>query len=443
MVTEKKFEFLDNSQASLTLTIDAASIEKEYSEKIKKYASTIEMPGFRKGHVPAAILEKKIGDQVREEVTFDLMEKNLQETIKTLDKKEQPLYYCVPVLQDEETLLPFKKDQDVTFTVKYDVNPVFDLPQYKGLEVEYESRKVTDEDVERKIETLREQSALIVNKSTPAELSDIATISYSVTDSDGTELEDYSRDDFSLTLGKTYNMFKLDDDIVGMSTGEEKDAERTYGEEDAPSSDLTNKSVKIHITLTKLKKRELPDIDDDFAQDVKDEYKTVEDLKKGVRADLEKENETYEENAKKYAVVKKLMDAVDIAIPASMVEAISDNKWNALVNQIGGEKNMQSYLKTYEQSKDDITASWKEESLVDAKREVILTAIVEKENIEASDDDIKKLAGENFDSLDEQTKENYRQYLAEEAKYQKVFPFLLENNTFKAVEEKKEEAKEE
>lgn len=443
MVTEKKFEFLDNSQASLTLTIDAASIEKEYSEKIKKYASTIEMPGFRKGHVPTSILEKKIGDQIREEVTFDLMEKNLQETIKTLDKKEQPLYYCVPVLQDEETLLPFKKDQDVTFTVKYDVNPVFDLPQYKGLEVEYESRKITDEDVERKIETLREQSALIVNKSTPAELSDIATVNYSVTESDGTELEDYSREDFSLTLGKTYNMFKLDDDIVGMSTGEEKNTERTYGEEDAPSSDLKNKSVKIHITLTKLKKRELPDIDDDFAQDVKDEYKTVEDLRKGVRADLEKENETYEENAKEYAVVKKLMDSVDITIPESMVEAISNNKWNALVNQVGGEKNMQNYLKTCKETKDDITASWKDESLVDAKRELILTAIIEKENIEASDDDIKKLIGDDFDSLDDQTKENYKKYLSEEAKYQKVFPFLLENNTFKAVEEKKEEAKEE
>lgn len=142
----------------------------------------------------------------------------------------------------------------MTFTVKYDIMPTFELPQYKGLEVEYEDKTVTDEDVEREIEKLRDQNAIVINKTTPAETGDIATVDYKVFE-DGVEDADYSRKDFSLTLGSTYNLFKLDDDICGMSTGETKEVEKTYGEEDAPLDEYVNKTISFSITLTKLKKR--------------------------------------------------------------------------------------------------------------------------------------------------------------------------------------------
>lgn len=440
MVTEKKFEFLENSQASLTLTIDASSIEKAYDEKLKKYTKDVEMPGFRKGHVPSSVLERKFGDQIREEVTFDLMEENLKETIESLDKKEKPLTYCVPVLQDEEKLLPFKKNSDVTYTVKYDVNPVFDLPQYTGLEVEFEDKKVTDEDVNAEIEKLREQNAIVVNKSTPAEMGDIATVSYTVSEN-GETLENYSRTDFSLTLGKTYNIFKIDEDVVGMSQGEEKTIERTYSEEDAPDEELKNKTLTLSLTLTKLKMRELPEVDDDFAMDVKEEYKTVDDLKNGVRKDLEEKLASYVENAKQAAVVDKIVNSVDFAIPASMIDAINENKWQTFVSQTyGDEKFVLSYLKKIGQSKEDVVSSWSEESKVDAKRQVVLTAIAEKENFEVTEDEIAKAAGEGYDKLSDGDKAKYRDFIAEEVRYEKTLPFLLEHNTFKAVEKKEEAA---
>ncbi len=442
MVTDKKFEFLENSQASLTLTIDAASIEKAYDEKLKKYTQNVEMPGFRKGHVPSSVLERKFGEEIREEVTFDLMEENLKEQIKTLEKKEQPLSYSVPVLQDEEKLVPFKKNTDVTYTVKYDVNPIFDLPQYTGLEVEYENKTVSDEDVEKEIEKLREQNAIVVNKSTPAEMGDIATVSYTVTEGT-TTLENYSRSDFSLTLGKTYNMFKIDEDIVGMNQGDEKTIERTYSEEDAPSDDLKNKSVTLHLTLSKLKIRELPEVDNDFAMDVKEEYKTVDDLKNGVRKDLEDKLASYIENAKGSAIVDKIMSEVEIAVPASMIEAINSNKWQTFVAQtFGNEKYILSYLKEMGQSKEDLMASWSDESKIDAKREVLLGAIADKENFEVTDEEISKAGGEGFDKLGDEEKKYYREFLLDEVRYQKTVPFLIEHNTFKAVEKKENAEKE-
>ena len=440
MVTEKKFEKLENSQASLTLTIDAASIEKAYAEKLGKYVKEVELPGFRKGHVPASVLERKFGDQIRNEVTFDLMEEELKATIPTLDEKERPLTYCVPELQNEESLVPFKKDSDVTFTVKYDIKPEFELPQYKGLEVEYEDKEVTDKDVDDEIERLRDQNAIVVNKSTPAELGDIATVDYDVVDENGGIDADFSRNDFSLTLGKTANAFKLDDDIVGMSNGEKKTIERTYAEdaEDAPEDEFKGHSWKIELTLTKLKKRELPEVDDDFAQDVKDEYKTVDDLKKGVRSDLEKKIEEYRKNAKETAVVDAILKNVSITVPETMIDTINENKWDNLTRQFGGEEN---FLKMFKGSikKESYTSMWREESAEDAKRELVLTAIADKENFEVTDAELEEKGKDYLSQLSDEQKKAYKEYLAEEVKYEKVVPFLLENNTFKAAAKKDEE----
>ena len=128
MITEKSVKELENSQAALTLTIDAASIEDAYTKRIQKYSKDLALPGFRKGHVPASVIERKFGDSIREESTFDAMESALQDAIKELDVKDKPLPFSTPVLQDEDKLLPFKKDSDITFTVVYDVKPVFELP---------------------------------------------------------------------------------------------------------------------------------------------------------------------------------------------------------------------------------------------------------------------------------------------------------------------------
>ena len=116
MVTNKSLKALENSQMALTLTVDAASIEEAYTAKLKKYAKDIQMKGFRKGKAPLSVLEAKFGSAIREEATFDCMEENLKACIETLDEKDKPLQFSTPVLQNEESLLPFKKDADITFT---------------------------------------------------------------------------------------------------------------------------------------------------------------------------------------------------------------------------------------------------------------------------------------------------------------------------------------
>ena len=104
MITEKSVKELENSQAALTLTLDAASIEEAYSKRIQKYAKELTIPGFRKGHVPTSVIERKFGDAIREESTFDAMEDALKEAYQSLEKKDQPIAFSTPILQDEDKL---------------------------------------------------------------------------------------------------------------------------------------------------------------------------------------------------------------------------------------------------------------------------------------------------------------------------------------------------
>lgn len=433
MVTEKNFKELEKSQASLTLTVDAASIEKAYNERLAKYAKTVEMPGFRKGHVPTNVLERKFGEGIRQESTFDCMEENLKEAIASLDEKDRPLSYSVPELQDEENLLPFKKDQDITFTVIYDIYPRFELPQYKGLEIEVRDAEITEKDVEDQIEVLREQNAMVVKKDGKVENGDIVNIDYTAYSEDGSVDEKSSRTNFTFTVGTKYNFFKLDDDVVGLSKDETKTIEKAITkEDDIPGYE--GKTVKIDIKVNEVKRRDIPEVDDDFAQDVKAAYKTVEDLKNGVKEDLEKQLATQLDRDRKDALMDKIASLVSFDIPTSMINVTLENDWNNFVRQSGvSEEQLLSFFKAQGQTKEVFMEGWREPATKDLKKELILTKIAETENFPISDEEIEKECGETLSKLDsEETKESYKNMVKENLQYAKALPFLLENNTLKS-----------
>ena len=175
---------LENSSVALTLTLKSERIEEEYGKSLKDYAKKLTIKGFRTGRAPVSLIERMYGDAIREELTFKLMEENLQESYKDMDAKDRPLPYSTPELQDEDSLFPFKAGQDITYTVKYDVIPEIKLAQYKGLELEYEETKVSDEEVNEEIERLRQQNAMIVAKSGAVAEGDIVTMDYVELDAD-------------------------------------------------------------------------------------------------------------------------------------------------------------------------------------------------------------------------------------------------------------------
>ena len=432
MVTEKNVKELENSQASLTLTVDAASIEKAYQDKLNKYAKTIEMPGFRKGHVPTSVIERKYGKGIREESTFDCMEANLKETIETLEESQRPLPYSVPELQDEETLLPFKKDSDITFTVKYDIYPKFDLPQYTGLEVEVKKAEVTDEDVEKEIKNLQEQNAMVVRKDGAVEDGNIVKIDVAELDENGNEIEGSKYSDFTFTVGSGYNRYKIDSDIIGMAAGEEKTFDKTYGE-DETNETLKGKTLKLHVKVNEVKYRDIPEVDDDFAQDVKDEYKTVEDLKNGIKAQLESSLEEAMKNNKSNAILNAIAANADFAIPASMIDAEVENSWHNFVRQSGiPEDQLMKFLEMQGQTKAQFTEAWREPAKADIRKQLILDAIRKKEDFKIDEEKYAKTCEEEIkESYSDEQKEYMKSMIKDDMQYSMTVPFLLENNTFK------------
>ncbi len=431
MITEKSIKELENSQAALTLTLDTASIEDAYSKRIQKYAKELQIPGFRKGKVPANVIERKFGEDIRTESTFDAMEDALKEAYKDLDEKDRPIAFSTPVLQDEEKLVPFKKDSDITFTVVYDVLPRFDLPQYTGLEVEVPSVEVTDADIEKEVERYREQNAVVKTKDGKAEKGDIVTVSYYEIGEDGNPIESTKREDFTFTLGTGYNFYKIDSEVEGMAKGDEKDIEKSYTEADNIPG-YAGKTVKLHVKVTEVKVRELPAVDDDLAQDIKEEYKTVDDLKKGIREDLEKRLENALKNEKSNLLLDKIIAEVSFPLPESMVQAQLDSQWRNFVRQSGlTEEQITKFMEMQGSTKESIQKDWREGTEKEIRTELILDKIREKENFEVDEEEFKKACDEQLKNIPEEDRDSYKDMIRNEMQYAKVLPYLLENNTFK------------
>lgn len=432
---------LENSSVELTLTLSAATIEEDYSKTIRDYAKKLTIKGFRPGKAPVSLVESKYGDAIREEVTFRLMEKNLTDSYKDMDAKDRPLPYSTPELQNEEALLPFKPNTDITYSVIYDVLPVVTLPEYKGLEIEYQARNITDAEVNEEIERLRQQNAMVIAKNGPVAEGDIVTLDYAELDAEGNEMQANKRDDFTFTVGSSYNFYKLDKDIIGLKKGDETVIEKTYGDDSGMGTDYLGKTVKIKVAVKEVKVKEVPELDDDFAQDVKDEYKTVDDLLKATRKQLEDAAESDNKAAKLDAVVKAILEKTDVVVPKSMVEAQLESDWQNFISRFGmKEEDVMKIMGAQGGSKEQFLETRRADTLQNIKAQLVIEQIKEDQKFEVSEEELAeelKNYGENI-TKDDPNYESMKIYAEDDVKFRKARDFLLENNKFKAAAPKKE-----
>lgn len=437
---------LENSSVELTLTLGAAKIEEEYSKTIKDYAKKLTIKGFRPGKAPVSLIESKYGSAIREEVTFKLMEENLTDSYKDMDAKDRPLPYSTPELQNEESLLPFKPNTDITYSVIYDVLPEVKLPEYKGLEIEYPAKVITQADVDAEIERLRQQNAMVITKNGEIADGDIVTIDYAELDADGNEIEANKREDFTFTVGSSYNFYKLDKDIIGMKKGDKSVIEKTYGDDSGMGTDYLGKTVKINVAIKEVKVKEVPELDDDFAQDVKDEYKTVKDLMDATKKQLEDAAEEENKAAKLDSVVKAILEKTEIAVPKSMVEAQLESDWQNFIQRFGmTEEDVLKIMGAQGGSKENFLDSRRADTLQNIKAQLIIEQVKEEQKYEVSEEELAeelKNYGENI-TKESPNYESMKIYAEDDVKFKKARDFLLENNTFKAAAPKAEEEKKE
>jgi trigger factor len=447
VVQSKEVTKLENSAVKLTVTIGKEDIRSEYNGLINKYSKSVQIPGFRKGKVPLEVMERKFGDAVKEETLGTILEHAFQEIMEdeSFAKEDKPLPYANPSIADEENLkLDF--DSDFTFAITYDVLPEVKVSEWKGLEVEIPEVKVEKADIDRELEEIRDRNSLVLDKDDKAKAAkdDVATINYSELDDDGNILAGTEREDFVFTLGTGQNIYKLDDEIIGMQKGDTKDVTKTYAE-DFEDPVLAGKTKKLRVSLAALKEKKLPDLDDDLAQDVNEKFNTLDDLKKDIQDRLEKNLENQIRNLKTNAMLEQIMEKTPIILPESMVRMELEGRMRNLSRRFNvPEEQLMQIFSAGGKDMDAIQAEWRPDAEKALKSRLIVETLMEDLKLEASDEDVEKemqtMAEGSSSTLEEVKKyydnDNMKEYLKEDIKERKLFDMMIADSKVKKGEKK-------
>jgi len=385
--------------------------------------------GFRKGKVPVSVLIQKFGDSLLSETSANIIENSLQEALGDVEQK--PLAYAIPELKGEPSL---ELGKDFSFTVTYDTFPDIELGEYKGLEVTIPEVKITKKDEERELEGIRDQNAIVVPKEEgTVEQEDIVTVNYVELDEKGEEKPGTSRQDFVFTVGSGYNLYRFDDDVVGMTPNEEKVIEKEF-DADYEYEELRGKKVSIKVTVTAIKRKQLPELDDDLAQDISEKYKTLQDLKDDIKKRLQDDLDARLRSAKVDGIMDQIIESSKIDLPKAMVDAELELSWDNFVAQSRlDESRVLQLLTSQGRSKEALIEEWKPASVKSIKSRLIINEIAEKEKLEASDEDVEKeleRQAELRNSTVEEVrdlfeKNNSMEYLKRDVTDRKVFDLML------------------
>lgn len=437
MFSNQSIKEIEDFKVALTLTVDKASIEEAYKKELEKYAKNATFHGFRKGKAPLDLVEKKIGQAIRQDVSFQCLETELKACIDTLDEDKKPLPYSTPELQDEDKLVPFKPNEDITFTVHYEIKPEFKVGNYKGLNISIPKVRVTDKDVDNELMKIREQNAMVIAKEGCLEKGDVATVNHVELDKDKKEVEGTKREDFTFTVGNSYNYYEYDEEIIGMKVGEKKEIVKTYPESHE-SSLLRGKTVTVLVELVALKERKLPELDDELAQDYKDEYKTLADLIKAKKEELNTTLANRMKELKLDRLVKEISNSTTLTVPPSMVQFEVESQWREMLrsNSNLSESQFLKYAELSGQTKDSIMELWRAPARDNIKVQLILEKIQKTEDFSPNEEEYNKQVEEMTAKVtDEKQVELYKNMIKDDLTYKMVPDFLLENNTFTEAEE--------
>jgi trigger factor len=442
----KEITRLEKSNVKLSLTVPKDEVRSQYQKLLADYAKNVQIPGFRKGKVPQEVLERKFGEALKGEALGHIIESAVSGILhdENLPREEKPLPYSTPQLQDEPKL---DLEQDLTFSVEYDVLPAVNVGQWKGLEVEAPDAGVTSEDIDRELEEVRERNAIVLDRDdgVAAQSGDVVTVNYAEIGENGEALPNSQREDFVFTLGSGYNIYKFDDEIRGMKKGETREFDKTFPADFADST-LAGQAKKLRVTLTALKEKKLPDLDDDLAQDVDEKFNTLDDLNNSIRERLEKSLQRRLKDIKISKLLEKIMENTPVVIPESMIRVELEGRMRNLARRFNTSADgIMKMLSQTEDGLDNIEKEWRPGAEKALHSRLIVETLMEEQKLEASDEEVEKeletMAAETGTALEEFKKyyeqENMKEYLKEDIKERKLFDILLAENTIKPGKKEK------
>jgi len=374
-ITEK-----ENSKGELTVTLSGERWLKAQEKAFNEIAKEVEVKGFRKGQAPKALVEKQVSEGlILSEAVNEIANDLLQEGIK-----EHDLW---PVDRPELSVNAISRQEvEMVFTII--VKPEVELGEYKGLNYEIEDVEISDEKVDAEIERMRQNYAEIAVKEDAAEDGDIVVIDFEGF-KDGVAFEGGKAEGHELKLGSNSFIPGFESQLIGTKAGDSKDVELSFPE-DYHVEDLKGAPVVFKVTVHEVKETILPEVNDDFAQDLNiPEVETVEQLKERIKSDMENQEKDKAENEALDKLLTEVVDNASVNIPQRMIEDETDQMIQEFAQRLQQQNfGLNQFLQMTNQSIDDIRSQFEIDATSKVKLRLVLETIADKENLVADEDAI-------------------------------------------------------
>lgn len=376
-------EKLDKNLVSVEVSVSTDEIEEALAEAYKRVVKKVNLPGFRKGHVPRPILEKQFGKEVLYEDALDIIvQKAYLQTLTEL--KLEPI--AQPQLDMGET---FNPEQEFKFKIKVEVLPEVTLGQYKGLEVEKKAVNIDDAQVEERLQALRERHAeIVVSDKKVLENGDFAVIDFEGF-VDGKPFAGGAAQAYTLEIGSGSFIPGFEEQLVGMEVGTEKEIQVKFPE-DYHSTELAGKDATFKVSLKEIKVKEYPELDDEFVKSV-GKYENLEELKADLKARMQATAEMEAEAAYAQAVIDKAAENAEVDIPETLIKQEAEDLLHRFEHNLAFQGlNLDQYLAYVKKTREEMLEEFMPEARKRVKTDLVLSNIAKAEGIEATDEEVEE-----------------------------------------------------
>lgn len=418
----------NNNEVKLEITVEAEKFDNAIKTVFNKNAKYFNIPGFRKGKAPYQIVEKTYGAQIFYEDAFNEIAGEAYE--EALKEKE-----VEAVSRPEIDLVQIEKGKDLIFTAVVATKPEVTLGKYKGIQIRKIEYNVSDEDVEHELGHMAEKNARLVSvEDRPVESGDITIIDFEGF-VDGEAFDGGKAENHELTIGSNTFIPGFEDQIIGMKLEEEREINVKFPEEYF-SANLAGKDAMFKVKLHEIKKKEMPEINDELAKDIS-EFDTIEELKNSIKEKQEEQNKSRAKYETEDEVIKAVCEEAKVDIPAGMIEMEIDHMAQDIETRLSYQgMRLEQYLQMMNKTMEDFRNENKEQAERSVKSRLVLEAVGKDAAIEVTDEEVSskiKEMAENYGKKEDEVKDNPElvKYVKDNLKVEKTINFLVENAKIK------------
>ncbi len=421
----QKWEKHEGNEGTLTFTVPSEDFEKALDQAFKKVSKDVSVPGFRKGKIPRKMFEKRFGVESLYQDALDIvLPEAYRNAIEAVD--------ISPIEQPEVDIDEIERGQDVVLTAKVQVEPEVKLGEYKGLKVEELEAEVTEEDVDKEIETMLESHAEMVIKEEGAiENGDLVNFDFDGY-VDGEPFDGGKAEDYELEIGSGNFIPGFEEQMVGLANGEEKDLPVTFPE-DYHAEEMAGKEAVFKVKVNSIKSKEIPELDEELLKELDKDVDSVEALRESVKNDLQTDKETARDNQLREDLIIQASDNAEVEIPEVMVNNETDRMVQEFSQNLAQQGlNFEMYQQFSGQDEKALRAQMNADAEKRVKTNLTLKQIAIDENIEITDDALNEEAEKMASQFNMSVEDIKRtlgdlSMLKDDLKLQKVVSLLVDS----------------